>query len=216
MKFFIALTTLLISILFFVAPGAAAVTQDHELDVFLQQLQAASEKTSSYTTQFSQEKHLAMLARPVLFSGQLSLVRPDKLRWQFLNPIPSTLIFNGDKGIRCDAEGESASFTLASDPVMKIVSEQLWSWLGGDYQKLAAQYQLDKEDKATLVVSFKSEQPIADFLSRVRIRFDEENLQPIMIEIDEKGGDFTRIIFTESRLNETLADTLFNKCELDD
>ena len=215
MKFIIVLITLLSCILL-ASPVVGTVTKDHNLDVFLQQLQIASEKTSSYTTNFTQEKHLAMLTQPVIFSGKLSLVRPDKLRWQFLSPLPSTLIFNGDKGLRCDAEGESASFTLASDPVMKIVSEQLWSWLGGDYQKLATQYQLSKDDRATLVVNFDRKQPIADFLSQVRIRFDEETLQPKMVEIVEKGGDFTRIFFTESQLNETLTDTLFSRCELND
>ena len=215
MKFFIVLITVL-SYIFLANPALGTVTEDHNLKVFLQQLQDASEQTSSYTTKFSQEKHLAMLAQPVIFTGKLSLVRPDKLRWQFLSPLPSTLIFNGDKGIRCDAEGESASFTLASDPVMKIVSEQLWSWLGGDYQKLASQYQLSTEDGATLIVSFDRDQPIADFLSQVRIRFDKKDLQPKMVEIVEKGGDFTRIFFSASRLNETLSDSLFSSCELND
>jgi len=48
-----------------------------------------------------QEKHLAMLAKPVVFTGRMSMRRPDMLRWEFKHPIPSVFIINGSRVFRC-------------------------------------------------------------------------------------------------------------------
>lgn len=102
---------------------------------------------------FTQEKQLAMFDAPVKFRGRLAMEPPDRLRWEFTSPIPSALIFNGSSGLRCSDGAEPAHFSLKDDPVMKVVAEQLWLWLGGDYSSLENRYLLEKKGEASLLVT---------------------------------------------------------------
>ncbi|CAG36574.1 outer membrane lipoprotein carrier protein LolA [Desulfotalea psychrophila] len=210
------LKKIILTLFFCLVASMALASEEEELNTFLHKIQQTSRQAEAFSTDFIQEKHLAMLNKPVIFRGHLSLIRPDKLRWQFTSPLPSALIFNGEQGMRCDSEGEATPFLLSSDPVMRVVAEQLWNWLGGDYLKLSKLYRLSKMEPASLVIHFDKEGAISKILSRVTIRFNEKSLQPEQVKIVERGGDFTRIFFKNPQLNIPLADDLFSRCDINE
>lgn len=177
----------------------------------IDRLQKHGETVSSFQAEFTQEKVLAMFNQPVIFKGRLTIVRPDKLRWEFTSPTVSALIFAGDRGMRCDEQGMNSSFDLRSDPVMRIVAEQLWLWLGGDYNRLGEKYELIETGSTTLQVQPKQD-GVKEYIDRVVIRFDEQTLQPELVEILETGGDSTRIHFTSYRINGEFSSRLFSDC----
>lgn len=178
-------------------------------------LQSHSKSITSFQASFQQEKILAMFSRPVLFSGRLTIVRPDRLRWEFTRPTISALIFAGDQGLRCDENGQSASFDLRSDPVMRVVAEQLWLWLGGDYSRLNEKYELVEQDASTLQV-FPRQSGVKEYIEQVTIRFDPTLLQPELVEIHEAGGDRTRIHFSSYTVNGQYPQKLFTGCTPND
>lgn len=190
-------------------PGYSS--EQEELETFLLKLQSASDQVSSFSSDFVQEKHLSLFAQPVNFTGRLVIVRPDRLRWQFYSPIPSVLLFNGNNGTRCNDQQQPEHFQLSSDPIMKTVAEQLWLWLGGDYNRLNTLYILQKKGDATLVILPK-DSATAEYISSVSISFDSTSLQPQQVEITEPGGDLTRIIFGTTTLNTALSENLFSQC----
>ncbi len=164
----------------------------------------------SFSCNFIQEKHLSLFPKPVLFRGNLKLVRPDKLRWSFVSPIPSTLILNSHTGIRCIDDNQTIRFSLDDDPVMRIVATQLWSWMNGDYEKLSNQYNLKKTAETTLQIN-----PIgkAHWQGIVTITFDKKTFHPQRIIITEPEGDYTRIEFSEYRLNSSHPPSTFTSCQ---
>lgn len=194
---------------------AAGEGAGEELHHFLQRLADRSAAVSSLETTFSQEKILAMFDQPVRFQGRLALVRPDKLRWEFTDPVPSALVFSGESGLRCTKGGEPVRFSLSKDPVMKVVAEQLWLWLGGDYRTLQERYLLEKQGVSTLMVK-PGEGAETEYLSSVLMVFDPDTLQPVRVEITEVGGDLTRIHFNSPQLNQDIPQELFEGCRFDD
>ncbi len=192
-----------------VTPGYSS--EQEELETFLLKLQRASDQVASFSSDFVQEKHLSLFAQPVNFTGRIVIVRPDRLRWQFYSPIPSVLLFNGNNGTRCNDQQQPEHFQLSSDPIMKTVAEQLWLWLGGDYNRLNTLYTLQKKGDATLVILPK-DSATAEYISSVSISFDSTSLQPQQVEITEPGGDLTRIIFGTTTLNTALSENLFSQC----
>ena len=194
-------------------PGfiGSAAADDTDLDVFLDRIQQVSDTVHSFSCSFSQEKRLALFSAPVSFQGKLYIDRPDKLRWEFIAPVPSALLFDGNEGRRCDDQMASSRFNLATDPVMSIVAKQLWLWLGGDYQGIDKLYSLEKEGASTLVVT-PTDNDTGQYISSVRISFDEMSLQPRKVEISEAGGDLTIIAFHDPVINTELAVTLFKDC----
>ena len=212
-KIFLLPALLLFSVLFF--SKATASTKQNELENFLQEIQDSSDRVHSFTSGFTQEKNLSLFSNPVIFQGRLSIVRPDRLRWEFISPVPSVLILNGEQGLRCNDKAPAEKFKLSADPVMKMVAEQLWFWLGGDYKKLARHHRLEKHDPATLLIT-PEDQSTANYLETVAIVFDEKTLQPLQVEIREPGGDSTRISFHSSKINMKIPEKLFTQCVSDE
>jgi outer membrane lipoprotein-sorting protein len=185
-----------------------------EMDRFIQEIQAASAEVQSFSSEFVQERRLALFAEPVIFHGRLVVVRPDRLRWEFTSPVPSALIFNGKVGMRCTDKAPPTHFDLAADPIMRTVAEQLWLWLGGDYSKLSDKYHLASRD-SSLVITPK-EQTTAEYLGAVTITFNAASKQPEKVLISEPGGDSTLISFTSYALNGSLPASLFSSCNADE
>ncbi len=179
-----------------------------ELDDFIAHIQNASAQVQSYQSDFLQEKHLKMFQRPVRFSGRLSIVRPDKLRWEFFSPAVSAIIFDGDTGLRCNEAAPAVSFSLKDDPMMGMVAQQLWLWLGGDYAALGDLYDVAMEGEDGIVVTPKS----GGMIRSVSLHFDGQG-QPREVTIREDGGDFTRITFSNEKVDTVLPSTLFSRCD---
>jgi outer membrane lipoprotein-sorting protein len=192
-----------------ISPTWAA--EQEELESFLKTLQKSSDQVLSFSSEFVQEKHLALFSQPVLFTGKLVIVRPDRLRWEFTSPIPSVLLFNGDQGTRCNDRQQPEHFQLSSDPIMKTVAEQLWLWLGGDYNHLNSLYNLEKKGESTLVIRPRDSQT-SEYITAVSISFNSPSLQPRQVEISEPGGDLTRILFGTTVINGELPESLFTQC----
>ena len=154
---------------------------------------------------------MALFREPVIFNGKLYVQRPDRLRWEFISPIPSVLLLNGAQGARCDERMVAERFNLKTDPVMRVVAQQLWLWLGGDYSSLAEQYLVEEQGATTLVVS-PSDPDSAKYISSVTMIFNETSLQPEKVVINEPGGNVTSIIFKNPEINIDLAAGLFSEC----
>lgn len=194
-------------------PSGASETE--ELRSFLQEIQAASDEVRSFSSSFVQERKLALFAEPVVFHGSLTVVRPDKLRWEFTSPVPSVLIFSGERGMRCNADAPPVRFDLGSDPIMRSVAEQLWLWLGGDYSRLEFLYTMAKTGPNALTITPK-EEAVGKFIDSITITFGKTSLQPEKVEIDEPGGDTTTISFHSYVLNSSTPDVLFTVCGADE
>ncbi len=195
--------------------SAPVFSQEKTLDKMLLDITQKSVETAAITCDFKQVRTLALFNKPIVFHGKLALIRPNKLRWEFTTPVPSILIFNDDKGLRCNENSEPTTFDLASDPVMRMVAEQLWTWLAGDYSKLKADYTLEKSGESSILVTPLDSQT-ANIIQNISIDFDENNMQPQSVLVREPGGDETSITFSAYKLNPVIPQSTFTHCFLRD
>ncbi|PXF54481.1 MAG: outer membrane lipoprotein carrier protein LolA [Deltaproteobacteria bacterium] len=194
----------------FVAPPVFA--QDNSrLSSFIHDVEAKAATVKTLTCTLKQERHLAIFARPVIFQGRMALEKPDKLRWEFTSPIASVLIFNGTKGLKCSGNSEPQRFNLATDPIMQMVSKQIWTWVNGSYATLQEQYRMVFEPGPCLVLT-ANDPKMARAISSVKISFNPDSLQPTTVRIQEPGGDHTVISFSDFILNQPLNQSLFTRC----
>lgn len=191
--------------------GLARATASTELADFLDEVQKKAETIRSLQADFVQEKHLALFSQPVLFNGIFVLVKPDRLRWEFVAPVPSVLILNKEKAIRCNDQAAPETINLSSDPIMKGVADQLWLWLGGGYDQLKEQYSITKTAELSLSIQPRDEKT-AGFIDHVEISFEDTTLLPAEVTIFEPGGDKTIIRFINNRINPDVPDTFFTSC----
>jgi len=191
-----------------VAPGFVSAM---DLDEFLTAVEAKAAPVNSFSCRFTQERHLAIFAKPVLFSGLLKMSRPRQLRWEFLKPIPSVLALKGTTGLRC-SNGRSQRFELAADPVIASVVEQMWTWMDGSYRSLSQTWQIEYLPQAPGIRLVAKSAGVKAVMQAVRISFDRTTLRPVEIEIIDSGGDRTVLAFSEYVINPLLAETIFSQC----
>lgn len=191
--------------------SAGAEESNSALENFLQKVEQNSATINSFSCDFIQVRHLTIFPQPVKFSGRLSLTRPDSLRWEFVEPLPSVLVMNGKKGLKCSDQGPVREFSLEADPVMRLVAEQLWAWTSGSYRDLQDDFDFELLPGPILVFS-PGETGAGTFISKIKVLFDPEFLQPQEVEILEPGGDRTVISFSGYSRNIKFPSTLFTEC----
>ena len=202
---------LFLNVVLFPSLGLAA-EKPMTLEEFLDRVEKESATVNSFSCDFKQVRHLAIFPSPVEFSGRLILARPDRLRWEFREPLPSVLVLNGKKGFKCSGEGPVREFRLDTDPVMRVVATQLWAWTSGSYRQLGDAFNFELMPGPVL-----SLQPLqagaTSFIDRIRVVFEPGSFQPVEVEIREPGGeDRTVIHFSDYRRNIDPQDDLFSEC----
>jgi outer membrane lipoprotein-sorting protein len=214
MKILSRVAVLLLLILSLVVSPALglAVEKAMTLEEFLDRVEKESAAIDSFSSDFRQVRHLAIFPSPVEFSGRLILSRPDRLRWEFREPLPSVLVLNGKKGMKCSGEGPVREFSLDNDPVMRMVSTQLWAWTSGSYRQLGDIFNFELLPGPVLVMT-PLNSGAASFIDRIRVLFDPVRFQPLEVEISEPGGeDRTVIHFSAYQHNIRPEDGLFSEC----
>jgi outer membrane lipoprotein-sorting protein len=198
-------------LLIFISASFCLAAETTPLDRLLSDIQKRVDTTQTVQCTFEQERNLSIFSQPILFTGKMELSRPDKLRWENLTPIPSVLIFAGDKGIRCNDDALPVHFELEKDPMMKMIAEQIWTWVNGNYAQMSNKYNITLSDAHEIELVPQSGELISTITS-VKVSFDSQSLQPETIHIQETEGDSTTIRFVDYRLNQSVDDTLFSAC----
>lgn len=189
---------------------ARAETPGAEGDV-LARLRGKAATVRSISSNFVQEKHLSVFDNTLISTGRFMYGMPDRLRWEYLAPITDGFVLNGRTGIRWEgATGTRREFLLNSDPVMSTVATQLLAWAAFDLSKLESEYRIEvvRQSPTTLQLTPKSE-VARQVISRLVIEFTPTEDAVRMVELQQEGGDYTRICFEGTVVNGPLADNLF-------
>jgi outer membrane lipoprotein-sorting protein len=200
-------TLLALGLVLATAPGPAAASDTGTVLARLRELAAGVETLSS---DFRQEKYLAIFRDVLPASGRFYYRRPDCLRWEMTAPIATGFVLCGDRGWRWrDRESRVEDFEIAREPVMKIVADQLLAWTRVDIDRLQREYDIRVENPAPVTLRLTPRGAAADFLDHLLVRFAPSGEHVQQVEVHEKGGDYTRITFYNTRVNVPLADGLF-------
>jgi len=199
---FLLLTTLAL------APCLAGAA-DNDQQTFAR-LQAEAALVETLESDFVQEKHLSIFNDVLVSKGHFLYRRPDALRWEILEPVKTGFVLNGESGRRWhERSGDQESFTIARDPVMNVVARELLSWTRVDLDELAQRYTIRVESDAPIRLHLTPLSDTAGFLEYLLIEFAPQAGYVRQVEVHEPGGDFTRIRFTDTRLNPPLSKERF-------
>ena len=168
--------------------------------------------TRTVTCNVVQEKHMSMLARPVVFRGTLYLMRPDRLRLEFTTPMQSVFILDGSRILKCGGAGRSFEVDINSSPALRQAASQMLAWVNGDFTGLANMFSMSMAHAGTGVVLKPLETGLQGGVKLVTIMFHADTLRPSSVRIDEEDGDWTLLLFRDYRINSTLPENIFDEC----
>jgi outer membrane lipoprotein-sorting protein len=109
------------------APKPAKPAAAPRLDALL----GAFKQAPGLSARFREEKHLAMLDKPLVTEGTIHFSPPGRLARHAERPVPSTLLIDGNQLQFGDADGRQ-SLDLGTNPVARLFVDSFVELLAGD------------------------------------------------------------------------------------
>ena len=185
------------------ALGAASATlslglpaRADDVSAALAKIARARASLKTLTVPFTQERTIGLLASTVKSEGELTMVRPDKLRWELKAPDAVTYWITPEGFSYATASG-GASVGKAAAARFAAVLGDLTALCGGDLESLRKRYDLSVPSTSDGIVLLAS--PRADDVKKhiksleLVTTADLADLRRITIE--EKNGDRSVITF---------------------
>jgi len=174
-------------------------------------LEQSAGGVKTLSSDFVQEKHLSIFKKVLSSKGRFYFSKPDLLRWELISPVATGFVLKGEQGRRWhERTGRIENFKISQDPIMKLVSEQLFAWAKSDFQTLNKQYRITVLDESPVSLRLEPRSAqAAGFLQYMLINFSGDRRYVRTVELHEKDGDFTRIRFVNTAVNQPLPADLF-------
>jgi outer membrane lipoprotein-sorting protein len=172
--------------------------------------QATPVQLRSVQADFIQEKHLKILARPIISTGSFTFQAPQSLRWEYRTPIRSILLMHGGK-VRKFVEREGV---LAEDKgmrldAMQVVLAEISNWLDGRFTD-NAMFTVSFPKKQTILLTPK-EQGFAALISSIELKLGEQAGLLDKVIIFEGPGAFTSLTFSNRIINKEIPAAVFTQ-----
>lgn len=198
---------LLVSLLLVMTGSFTMPADAHWADSW-ETIEAAVSTLNGIQADFNQNKELNFLAAPLVSTGRLSFRKPDALRWQYLQPIPSVLLMQGQDVQRFQwVEGRWEPDQSARLAGMQVVMQEIGRWLQGDFRS-------NPDFEATLgpgpeIVLVPTNETLKTMLSEIRLTLARAPGIIDAVTIQEGEAGRTVIRFTNPKVNPEFTADLF-------
>jgi outer membrane lipoprotein-sorting protein len=174
------------------------------------ELKSASGSIKSVAGEFVQEKHMKILAKPLISSGVFYFQTPASLRWEYREPLQNILLMDNDRMERY--VGTTTGFVKeagANLQAMQVVMEQITQWLNGrfDENPMFSAY-LEPGPK---IVLLPKEKAFTKMIQRIELLFGDRPGIIDAVTIYESDESFTKLVFKNVVLNQPLDGSIFRK-----
>ena len=179
-------------------------------DVF-SRISLSVKKVQTMSSAFEQERRTAMLKDAMISSGRFFFSKPDKIRWETIDPSPAGFSVNGQAAKRWQGKSEPPEIiNLSEAPFLQVLIQQIMAWTSADFASLKDRYDIkvSSEDPVTigLVPLMAGER---DYVGQVTLVFSPDLTYVTSVRIQEMKGDEIAIRFLNAVINEPISDEKF-------
>jgi outer membrane lipoprotein carrier protein len=179
-----------------------------EVASLLAELERGARDVRTLAGEFTQRNRSKLFKKELRSSGRLYFQRPRRIRWEYREPDPSTLILDGQRATLTTPGAAPQVFDLERDATMRAVFDQLLTWLApGGLGEAGREYTLSTSggDAApTLTLTPKAGGAVARAFARIDLRVDAKAHLVRAIALTERNGDTKEITFTRLEANAQL------------
>lgn len=146
---------------------------------------------------FEQVRRIGLLATDVTSRGKMTLVCPNRLRWELLPP-DSMTYWVGPEGLAYASESSRATVDRQSAGPLGDVMGDLLLFLGGDLNTLRNRHDLvaTRMEQGVRIEARPRDKSLQRILRRLEIVLREDRLTPAHVVVEETEKDFVRIRFS--------------------
>jgi outer membrane lipoprotein-sorting protein len=165
--------------------------------------------TRTIRSDFTQEKHLTMFEEVLKSKGEFLFSEPNKVRWEYLEPISYIIVLDGKKVLIKD-EDKVKSYDMNSNPIFKEVNRLLVNSLSGEIlsdKDFRIEYYESKDAYMTRL--FPVNEDMKQVIDNIELYFNKIDFGVTGLRINEFSKDFTLIKFQNRILNEDIDKAAF-------
>jgi hypothetical protein len=171
------------------------VWADPALDDLLARVGKARAPVRTLRGRFDQTRTIGLLASEVRSHGTITLVRPDRLRWD-LDPPDDVTFWMGPRGLAYRTAHGRGRLPDAKARVVTAL-EDLRALLGGDLFRLRERWSLKvlRDDPTGAELEAASRESVGGEIRSLRLTLAADLVQPKRVELVESANDHTTIEF---------------------
>ncbi len=184
---------------------------ENEIEVFKKQVSEAAKKITSFEDTFVQYKHMDFLEKDIETRGKLLFKAPNLIRWEYTTPFNYIMVFNQEK-LFINDNGKKTHLDISSNKLFG----QLNKFMAGSTRG-RAMFESDDFDVSffkngnTYLVKFSTKtQQLKRFLKEIQLLFGKTDFRVSGVKMIEPSGDYTRIDFTNKKINQPLKNEIFS------
>lgn len=163
----------------------------------------------SVQADFTQEKNLKILARPLVSTGSFTFQAPQSLRWEYRTPIHSILLMHEGKIKKfVERDGKLTEDQSMGLDSMQVVLSEIGGWLDGRFTD-NAMFTVSFPDKKTVLLTPK-EKGLAALISSIELKLADQAGLLDAVTIFEGPDSSTRLTFSNRALNQEIPAALFS------
>ena len=180
-----------------------------DLAAFKKHFAEESSKISSIESAFTQEKVLTALTEKITSTGRFWFKRSNKVRIEYLKPYTYTMIMNGDKMLLRDDQKEN-KVNVRSNKLFQQINQIMIDCVQGTVlESKDFKVTVFEDEKTYLLDMDPTARSLREFFSTIVLKVDKKDFAAYSIEMNEKSGDRTTILFKDKKLNTQLPDAVF-------
>jgi len=173
------------------------------------QINLASAKTNTITSDFTQVKEMSFMEEKVVSSGKFYFKKDKQLKWEYTEPFTYAIILNDDR-LRIIDEGKSKDFEAGSNRMFLEISDVMTGMVNGTLLN-SSQFTTTWSEAAGYYLAelIPIGTTLKDYLMRIELKVSKQNFTVEELKMFERSGDFTQITFRNKKLNETIPAEIF-------
>jgi outer membrane lipoprotein-sorting protein len=179
----------------------------------------AMSQVRSLEARFEQSRTTTLLTQPLVSTGTLRFVRPDKLAWVVEQPGRSSMVVSGSQvGMSYPDLGVHEQLDLAGDPDAERLVRSMMVWLAGDLEQVNRDYGVawgvapagGPEGALHLATLTPRDPTMAALIARLELSIGGEPLRVLAVTMHEPDGDRVDIAMHDVRLDPELPADAFS------
>ena len=173
-------------------------------------LAGTAKKTQTIASDFTQVKHMKMMNDKVNSKGKFYFRKEDKIRIEYTSPFQYLLVMNGGQ-IMVRDENKTNKINTRNSKTMQSVNKVMMDCMRGtvfgnkDFSVKAFETTNQYLLQLTPVNS-----SMKGLFARIDVYIEKSDNSVSKLVMNENGGDYTDMNFTNKKINTTLADALFS------
>lgn len=198
-------------IIYSTAYSQSAFTTMKNPDEFKLKLKEATNTTNTIESDFTQNKNLSILAKPIISKGKFCYKKEKQVRWEYTEPYLYLIIIKDTKLFIKDKNNQK-QYDTQSNKMFQELNNFLIGCINGEILNNTKDFDLDFKENELLyyVVLIPKAQKMKQMLNEIHICFDKKDFSVTKLKMVEQGGDYTIIEFLNKKLNVNIPDEKFN------